>query len=174
VVVQMLAHGPTSNLFRLQEQHYQIMAADYARVNVGREFPLAAFSERVYQMRPKGETSLPEGHFLPELQCMYWHNMVLIRRSVDAQGQTTKERHFRHDKIMAFFIGQRFLSVNNDRPQKHLGCPRFRGIYFLLPMLLPLKDIEALRERLINYAADTKDYTVSDTFIQLLRMQKAS
>ncbi len=50
-----------------------------------------------------------------------------------------------------------------------MGDPRFRGVYFLLATLLPLDDAKQLREKLIQYAADTKDHTVSDTFVQLLR-----
>ena len=100
--------------------------------------------------------------------------MVLSRQSLDAQGNPTKEWHFRHDKIMEFFLVQTFLGADNDRAQQHLGDPRFRGVYFLLAMLLPLEDSEALRERLIQYAADTKDHLVSDTFIQLLRSRQAA
>jgi len=40
-------------------------------------------------------------------------------------------------------------------------------------MLMPLSEAQALRERLIDYAADTKDHTVSDTFVQLLRSRKS-
>ena len=47
------------------------------------------------------------------------------------------------------------------------------GIYFLLVNLLPLEDAEMLREELIQYAAYTGDHTVSDRFVQLLRIRKA-
>jgi hypothetical protein len=173
IVAQMLAHGQKPDLLRLQEQHYHIMAADYERINVGQKFPLDSFSEQVYQMRLKGEEALPEKEFLEELRCMERHKMVLIRQSLDAQGNPTKEWHFRHDKIMEFFLVQTFLGADNDRPQQHLGDSRLRGVYFLLAMLLPLEDSEALRERLIQYAADTKDHMVSDTFVQLLRSRQA-
>ena len=73
---------------------------------------------------------------------------------------------------MGFFLVQTFLGADNARPQQHLGDPRFCGVYFLLAMLLPLEDSEALRERLIQYAADTRDHMVSDTFIQLLRTRQ--
>ncbi|MGH8568379.1 MAG: hypothetical protein ACREXU_10275 [Gammaproteobacteria bacterium] len=36
-----------------------------------------------------------------------------------------------------------------------------------------LSEAQALRERLIDYAADTKDHTVSDTFVQLLRSRRS-
>ena len=76
IVAQMLAHGQKPDLLRLQEQHYHIMAADYERINVGQEFPLAPFSEQVYQMRLKGEEALPEKEFFEELRCMERHKMV--------------------------------------------------------------------------------------------------
>ncbi|GAX34601.1 HEAT repeat-containing PBS lyase [Nodularia sp. NIES-3585] len=50
-----------------------------------------------------------------------------------------------------------------------MSDPRFRGVYFLLATLLPLDAAKELREALIQYAADTKDNTVSNTFVQLLR-----
>jgi hypothetical protein len=53
--------------------------------------------------------------------------------------------------------------------ERHIGDPRFRGVYFLLAGLLPLYVTADLRERLIYYAADTQDHTVSDRFVQLLR-----
>ncbi len=65
------------------------------------------------------------------------------------------------------------LGNANERPVQHLGDSRFRGVYFLLAMLMPLTDAQTLRERLIDYAADTKDHTVSDTFVQLLRARRA-
>lgn len=69
---------------------------------------------------------------------------------------------------------QTFLGTDNTKPEKHIDDPRFRGVYFLMAMLMPIEDAEALRECLINYAADTKDHTVSDPFIQLLRARKVS
>jgi hypothetical protein len=172
VIAQMLAYVQKPDLFGLQEQQYTVMAADYKRVNVGQEFPLTPFSEAVYQMRLQGEVALPEETFLKELQCMARKKMVVIRHARDAQEKPTKAWVFRHDKIMEFFIVQTFLGARNERPLEHLGDPRFRGVYFLLAMLLPLDEAEALRELLINYAADTKDHTVSDPFIQLLRSRK--
>ncbi|MEP0919339.1 hypothetical protein NC981_21140 [Leptolyngbya sp. DQ-M1] len=78
------------------------------------------------------------------------------------EGETQREWYFQHDKIAAFFIVRTFL-----------GDPRFRGVYFLLATLLSIDAAQALRETLIQYAADTKDHTVSDTFMQLLRTRKA-
>ncbi|MGH8069560.1 MAG: HEAT repeat domain-containing protein [Candidatus Entotheonellia bacterium] len=174
VVAQMLAGRQKPDLFHLQEQQYTVMATDYKRVHLNQEFPLRAFSERIYQMRLEDKTAFPAEEFLKELQCMERHKMVLIRQALDSQGNPTKEWRFRHDKIMEFFMVQTFLGADNDRPQKHLGDPRFRGVYFLLAMILPPEAAEALRELLIQYAADTKDRTVSDEFIQILRSRKAA
>jgi hypothetical protein len=55
-----------------------------------------------------------------------------------------------------------------------MGDARFRGVFLLLATLLPPDAATALRERLVDYAADSKDHTVSDTFVQLLRGRKAA
>ncbi|MBN2285227.1 MAG: hypothetical protein JXI43_02175 [Tissierellales bacterium] len=81
--------------------------------------------------------------------------------------------YFRHDKILEFFIVQTFLGVTT-RPADHINDPRFRGVYFLLANLMPIDAAKSLRETLIQYAADTRDHTVSDNFIQLLRQREAA
>lgn len=64
----------------------------------------------------------------------------------------------------------RYLVKTSKRIIVYLPAHKcFRGVYFLLATLLPLNQAKDLREKLINYAADTKDHTVSDTFVQLLR-----
>ena len=177
VVAQMLATGQSPDLFRLQEHQYQAMTEDYMRIN-GRPFPLAAFSEQTYQLRLSGETlqAPSKVDFRDELLCMERpeHKMVRRRESVDHQNQPIREWQFRHDKIMEFFIMQTFLGQDNERSMQHIDDPRFRGVYYLLATLLPLQEAEALREMLIQYAADTKDHSVSDTFVQLLRSRKAA
>ncbi len=73
---------------------------------------------------------------------------------------------------MDFFLVQNFLGEKDEAKNRlidHMGDPRFRGVYFLLVNLLPLDAAKELKEKLIQYAADTKDHTVSDTFVQLLR-----
>ncbi len=102
------------------------------------------------------------------------HKLVVTRQSKSADGTVKIEWLFRHDKIMEFFIAQTFLGRGNDRPQQHIGDSRFRGVFLLLATLLPLDAATALRERLVDYAADTKDHTVSDTFVQVLRGRKAA
>ncbi len=172
-VAVMLSRGRHPDLFHLQEQQYRLMAEDYARVNVGHAFPLEAFSERVYEMRLNDETALADTEFQAETACMARHKMTLSRQvQVDAQGFVT-QWYFRHDKIMEFFIVQAFLGPANDRPARHLGDARFRGVYLLLAILLPVEQAEALRERLIDHAVDSKDHSISDSFIQLLRERKA-
>ncbi|MGJ3253795.1 MAG: HEAT repeat domain-containing protein [Elainellaceae cyanobacterium] len=173
LVTQMIASGEPPNLFRLQEQQYKLMADDYHRLHL-ESFQLDWFSECVYDMRLHDRTAIPEADFYDELRCMERHKMVTLRQGVDSQGEPTKEWHFRHDKIMEFFIVQTFIGDQNDRPNKHLGDPRFRGVYFLLAKLMPLKDALALREELIQYAADTRDHTVSDDFVQLLRSRQSA
>lgn len=62
----------------------------------------------------------------------------------------------------------------DNRIIDHINDPRFRGVYFLLAKKMPIDAAQNLREELIQYAADTKYHTVSDTFIQLLRSRQAA
>jgi hypothetical protein len=141
---------------------------------MGYEFPLKKFSDAVYQMRLNDEKALPAEVFYQELQSLEdeKYKMAVSRQWQDTEGKAKKEWYFRHDKIMDFFLVQNFLGETAETEARlidHMGDPRFRGVYFLLATLLPLDDAKQLRERLIQYAADTKDHTVSDTFVQLLR-----
>ena len=99
------------------------------------------------------------------------HKMVM-KYFLDEDSKPRTEWHFRHDKIADFFVAQTFLGPDNDKPVKHLGDVRFRGVYLQLARLLPLDDARALERRLIDYAADTQDHTVSDAYIQLLRSRR--
>jgi len=174
VVAQILARDEKPNLLNLQQQQYAVMAAEYERMHLNQQFPLAAFAEMVYQMRLQDQVTIPAAQWLDELQCMERYKMVLSRQFEDAEGKLTKEWYFRHDKIQEFFIVQTFLGEENERPNKHISDPRFRGVYSLLATLLPLDTALQLRETLIRYAANTKDHTVSDKFIQLLLSRQAT
>ncbi len=173
LVALMLSQGKTPDLFRLQEQQYKQMAEEFLK-EWGYEFPLKKFSDAVYQMRLNDEKALPAEVFYQELQSLEdeKYKMVVSRQWQDTEGKARKEWYFRHDKIMDFFLVQNFLGESAEAESRlidHMGDPRFRGVYFLLATLLPLDDAKQLREKLIQYAADTKDHTVSDTFVQLLR-----
>jgi tetratricopeptide (TPR) repeat protein len=173
LVAAMLAGGNVPDLFRLRQQQYTLMAAEYQRL-WNQAFPLPTFSEAVYQLRLADKSTLPASEFYNELVCMEdeKYKMVISRQGQDAEGKPHKEWTFRHDKIAEFFIVQTFLGDTYEadrRLEKHMGDPRFRGVYFLLATLLPLDAAQKLREDLIQYAADTKDHSVSDTFVQLLR-----
>jgi len=168
VIASMLASGENPDLLHLQEQQYNVMAEEYKGKNLGIEFPLKTFSEEVYQMRLNDISAFPENKFSKEIYCLERHKMVVSRQSLDTEENSVKEWYFRHDKIADFFILQAFLS-SPERQKDNLGDPRFQGVYFLLANFLDLEDAKTLREMLIQYAADTKDHTVSDAFIQLLR-----
>ncbi len=172
VVAEMLARGEQPDLFHLRAQQYTVMADDYKRANVSQEFPLKAFSEHCYDLRLKDEVAISEERFWKELPCMERHKLVVRRESVGPGGVPKTEWLFRHDKIIEFFIAQTFLVPDSDRPQKHIGDPRFSGVYYLLATLLPIDQAAVLRERLIDYAAESKDHTVSDNFVQILRLRK--
>lgn len=171
IVAQMIALGKTPDLFRLQEQQYQLMAKDY-RDRWNQDFPLKKFSEALYQLRLNDEKAIPHTEFLQELLSMEdeKYKMVVSRQWKDAKNEPQQEWYCRHDKIMEFFIVQTFLGDSEtaqNRLLDHMGDSRFRGVYFLLATLLPLEKAADLREELILYAANNKDHTVSDTFVQL-------
>ena len=171
ILGQVIARDEKPDLFKLQEQQYELMAADYEDKQ-REKFPLDDFSKHAYQIR-LNNSSISETDFLEELQCMLRYKMVICQQFRNAQDENVKEWKFRHDKIWEFFILQTFLGQDNELPNQYLNDPRFRGVYFLLANLLPLDEAEKLREDLIQYAADSGDHNVSDQFIQILRSRKA-
>ncbi|MEH2010459.1 HEAT repeat domain-containing protein [Nostoc sp.] len=173
VVALMLSQGKYPNLFRLQEQQYNLMAAEYLK-EWSQEFPLRRFSAAVYQMRLEDKQALPADEFHQVAMSLSdeKYKMVVTRHWQDEKGEAKKEWCFRHDKIMDFFLVQNFLGETDTAEGllvDRMGDPRFRGVYFLLANLLEIDAAKKLREELIQYAADTKDNTVSNTFVQLLR-----
>ena len=173
LISQMLSQGQHPDLFRLQEQQYYLMASEYKR-EWKHDFPLKRFSQRVYQQRINDENAIPADEFDQEVLSMedQKYKMVVSRQWKNKDSETKKEWYFRHDKIMEFFLVQNFLDNSTEakeRQSKHMDDPRFRGVYFLLAKLLPLDEAQELRENLIQYAVDTKDHTVMDTYVQLLR-----
>ena len=173
VVALMLSQGKYPNLFRLQEQQYNLMAAEYLQ-EWKQEFPLKKFSAAVYQMRLEDKQALPADEFDQVVMSLEdeKYKMVVSRQWQDKKGEAKKEWYFRHDKIMDFFLVQNFLGESDAAEGllvDRMGDPRFRGVYFLLATLLEIDAAKELREELIQYAADTKDNTVSNTFVQLLR-----
>ncbi|MEM8719180.1 MAG: HEAT repeat domain-containing protein, partial [Cyanobacteria bacterium P01_G01_bin.39] len=170
VLSQIIASNESPDIFSLQQQQYDLMAADYKSIQL-EQFPLDRFSEHAHQMR-LDNLPLSESDYLEELKCMERYKMVVCQQFLNSANEPVKEWKFRHDKISDFFAVQTFLKYKNC-PSKHKQDPRFRGVYFLLVNLLSLEDAETLREELIQYAADTGDHTVSDRFVQLLRTRKA-
>ncbi|MEH2067409.1 MAG: HEAT repeat domain-containing protein [Nostoc sp.] len=173
VVALMISQGEYPDLFHLQQQQYNLMAAEYLQ-EWNQEFPLKKFSDAVYQMRLKDEQALPADEFYQVLQSLEdeKYKMVVSRQWQNEEGAAKREWLFRHDKIMDFFLVQNFLGEKDEAKNRlidHMGDSRFRGVYFLLVNLLPLDAAKELKEKLVQYAADTKDHTVSDTFVQLLR-----
>jgi hypothetical protein len=127
-VADMLAYKQKPDLFHLQQQQFQLMAAEYNHVNL-HPFPLDPFSEGIYQAKVKGEVSLP-GNYLAELECMERHKMVVSRQRRDDRGASVRNWYFRHDKIQDFFLMQTFFDAHKERRQQHWGDALFRGGVF--------------------------------------------
>ncbi|BAZ00066.1 HEAT repeat-containing PBS lyase [Tolypothrix tenuis PCC 7101] len=178
LVALMLSQGQQPNLFRLQEQQYQLMSAEYQR-EWHQVFPLRRFSQAVYQMRLNDETIIPAEEFQRELTSLEdeKYKMVISRQWENDKGEAEKIWYFRHDKIMEFFLVQNFLGEGEavqERVNQHINDPRFRGVYLLLANLLPLDAAVELREHIIEYAANSKDHTLSDKFFQLVQLRLPS
>ncbi len=178
LVAQMLSQGKQPDLFRLQEQQYNLMAAEYKQ-EWGHSFPLKKFSSSVYEMRLNDGTTLDAEEYHQELLSLEdeKYKMVISRQWQSKNGEPMKEWYFRHDKIMDFFLVQNFLGDSDEiqiRLNEHIGDPRFRGVYFLLANFLEANAAFQLRETLILYAANTNDHTVSDTFVKLLHSRVAT
>ncbi len=171
LAARMIAQGLQPNLINLHEQQYRIMADDYSRVNAGAKFPLERFSEHVYEMRVQDRDTISPDFSL-ELQSLQRHKMAVCRYSVRPEGKADAKWFFRHDRFGDFFVVQAFLGRDNPLPAKHLSDPRFRGVYLLLATLLPSNVAQELREQLILHAAETKDHSLSDAFVQLLRISQ--
>ncbi len=163
VVAHMLARDESPDLLHLQQQQYNVMSEEYKLINLS-PFPIISFSEEVYHMRLEDRFTLQSGKFYDGIACMERHKMIVKRHTVDGEILW----RFRHDKVMEFFVAQMFCE-KYELQTKHRGDPRFRGVYFLLAVLLPVDQAKLLCEDFINYAADTRDHSVSDDLIKLLR-----
>jgi len=168
VVVQMVANGKVPNLFSLQEQQYELAAEEYRRTHGGQEFPLKRFSESVFQMRLDDQRELPPDKSIAEQPALKKYRLIVPRVFSDDKGAMVTRWYFRHDKVVDFFLVQVFVG-DIERQKKYIDDPRFRGVYFLLAICLPLPEANNLREELIQRSVDSKDHTVSDGFIKILR-----
>ncbi|WP_158625637.1 HEAT repeat domain-containing protein [Corallococcus carmarthensis] len=173
VIAQMLGEGHSPDLFRLRQQQYELMARDYLEVNLA-EFPLNGFAEECHRMRLEDRPSLPEERFGKELLRLESFKIVVRRQWKGPDGREHREWRFRHDKLQEFFIAQALLGQGNPRIAQHMDDPRFRGVYFLLALLMDPESAHQLRDRLVVHAARTRDHSVSDEFVTLLEARRKS
>jgi hypothetical protein len=132
VLAHLLSNGKNPELIHLIEEHYEVMAKNYEEKN-GREFPLRAFSEKLYQMKLKDQVSLPydDNEFRPAITSMHYHKMVVVKQFEDPSGDKKSLWYFRHDKFMDFFVAKSFEG-KGQRFKRHLTDIRFLGVYLLL------------------------------------------
>ena len=172
LVAQLIARGEKPSLLDLQQQQYRLMAKDYKLKNMQQDFPLAKFSSQVYQMRIDDQAEIPHQGFEAAMTAMQKWKMVVSRITQEADPRITSW-YFRHDKIMDYFLLQEFLNNKDvDLKEKHLDDPRFRGVYFLLAYELSYEDAMALRERIIQHSVESKNRSLLDNFVMLLRGKK--
>ena len=110
--------------------------------------------------------------FPEELACLERFKMVIGRQVRTREEEAATRYHFRHDKIMEFFIAQTFLGEDNPRVSQHLGDLAFMGVYLLLADLMDMDDAKRLREQIILDAAEKNDNFISNRFILQLRSRE--
>ncbi len=96
--------------------------------------------------------------------------MRALLNSQDRQAKEENEQEANENGMMTA-EGKRGEN-GEDRLTKHIDDPRLRGAYFMLANLMDMKDAESLREHLILHAAETKNHTVSDEFVKLLKRRQ--
>ena len=168
---QMVAEDQLPDLLGLQDQQYRVMAHRF-RTATGRDFPLLPFAEMAYELRVLDRMDLDSERYPDELTVLAEHKMVLRQHFARPNSTDGTRVIFRHDKIMEFFLLQAFLVAGSSRAEEHLADSRFRGVYFLMAMKLPIENAALLREQLVLRAAETNDHHVSDRFIQLLESRR--
>ncbi len=169
LVAQILGQGHQPDHMELQHQAYELMAEDYRSSNMGADFPLQPFAEHCFELR-LADSKAPSIEDWPnEVAAMERHKLLVRRVGGDIHGDIV----FRHDKIMEYFIYPAFLGdAREERWKAHLDDPRFRGVFLLLAERLPLEQARALRDRLVDQAADTGDHFLSDEVVKLLRSRQ--
>jgi hypothetical protein len=170
---QLIAGGSKPSVRDLQEQQFRQMEIRYRQIHAANEFPLRRFVESVYQAQLKDEPALDATAFFDEIQAMVQFKMALERHGQDSAGAPTRQWIFRHDKTRDFFLMHAFLADQEDRVLRHLDDPRFRGVYIMLASALPLEEARALKDAIVDHAADSKDHHLSDAVVQVLKTRRS-
>ncbi|MCP4129748.1 MAG: leucine-rich repeat domain-containing protein [bacterium] len=167
IVAQLLAKGEKLNeidIFNLQEKQYDIMAERYKDQNNDRGFRQELFSKDIFNWTLNSEDYFLPGDLVdaygPELTVMSSLKMIL---------GTDKKLYFRHDKIKVFFLVKTFIKNRFWEDKENFSITRFNDVYFELGNRLPKEDAVKLGGLLASYAADTKDHSVSDEYIKIVR-----
>lgn len=168
---ELIAGGTTPDLYRMRDQQFNVVVAEYQRNNRGCDFPLNRFCDTVYRMRLADEREFSGTRFRNELECMEQSKMVVIRR--DGSGDTDERRwYFRHDKTMEYFIAHHLINQPSLRP-RHLHDARFCGVYAQLAERLELPDAEVLKEQLAQHAVKAKDIATLTVFVEQLNRRQS-
>ncbi len=169
IIGELIEDGEDPDLFRLQQQLYQKAERTYEH-KYKQSFPMCSFSEYIYKMRCEGRESL-SGEF-PEVVDALTSNRLMLKRDVKTADQKHKDVWiFRHEKIQAFFVSQAMTS-SPERLVQHIQDPGFRTTYLLLADTLPEKDALELREKLSDWAAETREHDTADAIRRAIRRRK--
>jgi hypothetical protein len=172
VVASLLVEGEKPNLFDLRRQQYERMAADYARIHQGSQFPLRLVAKAAYAMRLEDNPVLPWTEFSEAVALMAEHRFV-VRKELPLVGPAAEPRfQFRHEKIADYFIACGVESVEDRRLRDHVGDPRFRGVYLTLALTLPLDEAEKLERLIVVRAAEEREHSLSDPYVRMVELRR--
>jgi hypothetical protein len=173
IAAEILASGDYPTLRSLQEQQFRRADIEFRDTHAGQRFPLAEFSEHVYQQLLSNQATLDSDRFFEAIQVLVKHKMALVQYDRDASGKQTQKWVFRHDKIRDYFLVQAFGAQQDQRVLQNIDDSRFRGVYLMLAAKLPLSQAKELRDALVDRAAETKDHYLSDAVVEVLKTRKA-
>jgi hypothetical protein len=169
---QILATGAKPTLTNLQDQQFEEVRRAYENAYPGREFPLKQFCESVYERRLCDELALDSGQFREAINAMAEIKMVFHENDKDDSNKEIRRWLFRHDKIRDYFLMKAVLNQSDERIWRHIDDLRFRGVYLMLAYELPVHRAVELQDILMDRAAETKDHTLLELFVQILKPRK--
>ncbi|WP_170113199.1 toll/interleukin-1 receptor domain-containing protein [Ahniella affigens] len=177
LAAELLAKGQRPDTGRMLEQFFSLMRSDFKQIE-NREFPDAAFAERVYDWRLSSQAFIDVTGFEREAEFLRQHKLMRRREEEvpqrDGQRRIEAVWQFRHDRIMDYALLPAFLADHQDRQFKHWRDVRFNGVYDLLVERLPLEQARQLLSFLQDRAAESNDSALCLRLAAILREREGT
>lgn len=177
LAAELLAKGQRPDTGRMLAQFFALMRGDFKQIE-NREFPDAAFAERVYDWRLSGQAFIDVSGFEREAEFLRQHKLMRRREEElpqhDGQRRVESVWQFRHDRIMDYALLPAFMDEHQDRQFKHWRDARFNGVYDLLVERLPLEQARQLLSFLQDRAAESNDSALCMRLASVLREREGT